>query len=627
MLFGICYKRVPELLLAVTALLCGSATLFAQEQNNMSLQQLKGSIDSIINSNHTPGLMLGIIKNDTVLFSGGFGYADLKAKRPVDGKTLFRLGSITKMFVSLSILKLVQEGKLHLNDELKKIAPEIPFINQWEASHPVRIINLLEHTAGFDDMKLNRMCSQDERTYTGREMVLFQQHSLVCRWKPGERYAYSNPGYVILGYIIEKLSGKSYDGYIAENLLQPLAMNRSNFNLRNKLPLEETNQYVVHGSHVIQVPVVNVLMPPAGSLWSCADDMLRFLQLFLANGKPLFADSTIHEMETPHSALAARAGLSSGYALANTGLFLYNNKGWRGHGGLMGTCFSTFAYNRQIEAGFIMSSNGNQQNPAIETLVTDYLEQSQPAASLDTIRTDTKAIAAFLGQYQFASPRNEIAELKDKLLNTPQVYLENNHVVIKNWLDETEALSQTAPFVFALQGAKTATVIFTENEAGKNVMVMNGAFFEQVPELPLLIKRWLAVAAILFMVSAALAGLISLPVAISGRLKKDKIITRLVPMPALLLLVWAVINLLQVQTESYLLSELTKIDTRSVIVFSGTLLFGVFAAVHFITVLITFKRYTSRLYAFYWITTAISFCYLAFVLWQNGWIGLRTWAM
>ena len=627
MLFQSYYEKMLKLLLSLAVFLFGWASLYAQELNNRSLQQLQDKILSIVNSNHTPGVMLGIIKNDTVRFSGGFGYADVKTKRPVDGKTLFRLGSITKMFVSLSVLKLVKEGKLHLNDELKKIAPEIPFVNQWELNHPVRIVHLLEHTAGFDDMKLNRMCSQDQRTYTGKQMAIFQQPSLVCRWKPGERYAYSNPGYVILGYIIEKLSGQSYDQYITANILQPLKMDQSNFNLRSKLPLKETKEYVVHSGHIIQVPVVNVLMPAAGSLWSCADDMLQLLQFFLSDGKPIFLDSTLREMETTHSSLAARAGLGSGYALANTSFFLYNNKGWRGHGGLMGTCFSTLAYNRQMKAGFILSSNGNQQNTEIEKCIIDYLEEDKPAASIDSIPTDTRAIAAFLGQYQFANPRNEIAGFKDKLLNTPQVYLENNRLVVKNWLGEAEKLSQSAPFIFAMQGAKTATIVFTKNEEGRHVMVMNGAYFEQVSTLPLQTKRWLAIIAIVLAVSAVFGGLISLLIAIMDKLTRDQLITRLLPMLALLSLIVAVINLLQVQTESYLLSELTNINTRTLTIFLGTLLFGLLSVLHLIFVLRRLPVFTNRWLALYWLLVSLSLVGIAALLFANGWIGFRTWAM
>ena len=125
--------------------------------------------------------MLGITTKDSVIFSGGFGYADLDTKRKVDESTLFRMASITKMFISLGIMKLVNEGKLSLDDELKKIAPEVPFKNKWESTHPIRIVNLLEHTSGFDDIKLNRMYSLDTNENSGIEMMLIHKHGYIFK--------------------------------------------------------------------------------------------------------------------------------------------------------------------------------------------------------------------------------------------------------------------------------------------------------------------------------------------------------------------------------------------------------------------------------------------------------------
>ena len=257
---------------------------------------------------HIAGLMLGITTKDSVIFSGGFGYADLDTKRAVDESTLFRMGSITKMFVSLAIMKLVNEGKLKLDDELKKIVPEVPFRNKWESTNPVRIVHLLEHTSAFDDIKLNRMYSLDTNENTGIDMMLIHKNSMVCRWKPGERFAYSNPNYAILGYIIEKLSGKSYSQYLTENILTPLGMMNSNFNLRSRFSQKDVREYIVKNGKIIPVRSVTLLSGPPGALWSGAGDMVRFVQLFLRNGAPLFSPNTITEIETAHSSLAARSG-------------------------------------------------------------------------------------------------------------------------------------------------------------------------------------------------------------------------------------------------------------------------------------------------------------------------------
>ena len=233
---------------------------FSQKSESInSIKQLTDSIEVIMKQEHITGLMLGITTKDSVLFSGGFGYADLDTRRDVDENTLFRMGSITKMFVSLGIMKLVNEGKLKLDDELKKIAPEVPFQNKWEATNPVRIIHLLEHTTGFDDIKLNRMYSLDPKENTGIDMMMVHKNSMICRWKPGERFAYSNPNYAVLGYIIEKISGKPYNQYLEENILNPLGMMNSNFNLRSKFPQKDVKEYIVKNGQTIHVKSVTLL--------------------------------------------------------------------------------------------------------------------------------------------------------------------------------------------------------------------------------------------------------------------------------------------------------------------------------------------------------------------------------
>src|SRR4030095_8103453 len=146
----------------ILILLPFSTVSFSQKTESInSIKQLTDSIDVIMKQEKITGLMLGITTKDSVIFSGGFGYADLDTRRKVDEGTLFRMGSITKMFMSLAIMKLVNEGKLKLDDELKKIAPEVPFQNKWESTNPVRVVHLLEHTTGFDDIKINRMYSLD----------------------------------------------------------------------------------------------------------------------------------------------------------------------------------------------------------------------------------------------------------------------------------------------------------------------------------------------------------------------------------------------------------------------------------------------------------------------------------
>lgn len=189
-----------------------------------TLAQLQDSLRAVMAREHIPGLMLTLVSHDSVLFEGGLGWADVAARQPVTAHTRFRLGSVTKTFVAAGLLQLIEQGKLHLNDEVRKIAPEVPIDNPWEATDPVRVVHLLEHTAGFDDMAINHMYNLTPTDPRGLAVLALFRNELRCRWRPGERMSYANPGYQVAGYLLEKFSGQPYEQYLTTHLLRPLAM-------------------------------------------------------------------------------------------------------------------------------------------------------------------------------------------------------------------------------------------------------------------------------------------------------------------------------------------------------------------------------------------------------------------
>ncbi|MGH7866555.1 MAG: serine hydrolase domain-containing protein, partial [Candidatus Dormibacteraceae bacterium] len=109
-----------------------------------TIEELKQQIAGVLAKRHVPGVGLALVAKDHIIWAGGVGKADLASGRSVDADTLFRAGSITKGFIVLALLKLQEEGKIDLNDKLREIAPEVPINNPWEATHPVRVVNLLE---------------------------------------------------------------------------------------------------------------------------------------------------------------------------------------------------------------------------------------------------------------------------------------------------------------------------------------------------------------------------------------------------------------------------------------------------------------------------------------------------
>src|SRR5689334_15577835 len=135
-------------MLAGAAIFVQAAPSAAQQKADLphpkTLQELQQAMKDVLDKEHVPGAGVALIANGVILWCGGIGEADIATKRAVGCDTEFRVGSISKTFVALALLKLQEEGRINLYARLQDVAPEIPFKNQWEAAHPVRIVNLLE---------------------------------------------------------------------------------------------------------------------------------------------------------------------------------------------------------------------------------------------------------------------------------------------------------------------------------------------------------------------------------------------------------------------------------------------------------------------------------------------------
>ena len=605
----------------IVVLICAFFQTSAQSQKPLtSIKQLTDSIKSIVEQQKIPGLMVGITTKDSVLFSGGFGYSELKTKKIVNGRTLFRMGSITKSFVAIGIMQLIEKGQLNLNDELRKIAPEVPFKNQWEESNPIKIINLLEHTTGFDDFKLNKMYSLERRDYTTREMMLLQSKSMISRWRPNERHCYSNVNYAILGYIIRKVTGKEYDDYLAANICHPIGMTSSNFNLYSKNPSSDVKEYILLEDGLTEIPSVTFLIGPAGALWSCSDDMVKFLQMLLRSGMPLISESTLNDMEIPRSSLGARAGLRSGYALGNESFGAF-----RGHEGSLGQCSSKYLYNRDEGVGFVISCNG-QGLGSIERLISDYFQKNRLLKKESAVPLNKKAIAPYLGYYQLETPRFDILSFFDRLLML-KVELINDTVRV-NILGKKRKMRQTRPLTFADNDALSSNMVFSINADNKKVLVFNGRYTEHVPATSAIVKRILIVVMIVFALLSWLPAIITIFALIRKKVNRRKIPVMILPVLCTISLLWAAMSFFEVLSNgSYLLYKFGIISSISLGIFLGTSLFGVLSIANLVVFLRKFKSMQNRFVAWYMLATAISLFTLSVILLSYGWIGLRTWAM
>ena len=171
----------------------GESKIAATPPVPANIDQLKSAVSAILEKYNVPGVGIALVTKDAVVWTGGVGKADLATNRDVTADTMFRVGSITKGFVALSALQLAERHKLDLDENVADVAPEIPVVNPWDATNPVTLAQLLEHTAGFDDFSLAEFYDFDASPDSPRPLLWTLTHFTGpehVRWIPGSRMSY-----------------------------------------------------------------------------------------------------------------------------------------------------------------------------------------------------------------------------------------------------------------------------------------------------------------------------------------------------------------------------------------------------------------------------------------------------
>ncbi len=190
------------------------------------IKDLDRIIIEYINGEFVPGLSVGVVYNDEVIYTKGFGVKNVDTKEPIDENSLFHMASVSKTFVATGIMQLVQQGKIHLD---KYVIEYLPYFKLKDDRYKkITIRQLLTHISGMpdeDDYEWDKPRYNEDaleryvKSISGRELM----------WEPGEKFAYSNIAYEILGNVIEKVSGMSFEKYMKENILNVVQMKESNF--------------------------------------------------------------------------------------------------------------------------------------------------------------------------------------------------------------------------------------------------------------------------------------------------------------------------------------------------------------------------------------------------------------
>lgn len=243
-----------------------AVTIFAQDK----AQQIEQLLAKYNEYGQFNGSAL-VAQNGKVIFKKGFGSANMEWNIPNQPDTKFRLGSITKQFTAFLIVKLAEDGKLKLDVPITTYLPDYP----KETGDQITIHHLLTHTSGIPNYTAtpNFLRDKSRNAYAPADFVK-TFNKLPLEFKPGEKFNYSNSGYFLLGYIIEKVTGKTYEQYLQETILTPLKMENTGFDHSEVILKNRASGYEKQGKKMVNSSFIDMSIPyAAGSLYSTVEDL------------------------------------------------------------------------------------------------------------------------------------------------------------------------------------------------------------------------------------------------------------------------------------------------------------------------------------------------------------------
>jgi CubicO group peptidase (beta-lactamase class C family) len=227
---------IPKKALVVGALVLAFVILILSRRDHRTAVERVDALMAPWSKGDTPGAAILVIKDGQVLLKKGYGLANLESKQPIGPDTAFLLGSITKQFTAMAIMILAERGKLRYEDPLSRFFPEFPPYAQ-----KITLRHLLQHTAGFpefDDLfratgQIDNYWPRSAKTKpslfepTSKDVLRILAQQKELQFAPGEKWEYSNSGYVILAQVVEKVSGQTFAQFLQREIFQPLGMKRS----------------------------------------------------------------------------------------------------------------------------------------------------------------------------------------------------------------------------------------------------------------------------------------------------------------------------------------------------------------------------------------------------------------
>jgi len=345
-------------------------------------RELEAFIDGIMaahkEAHHIAGATVSVVVDGQILFAKGYGYADVANRKKVEpDKTLFRIGSVSKLFTWTAVMQLVEQGKLDLNANVNTYLKDFKIPDTYP--QPITMTHLLTHTPGFEDHVIGLFARTPDKLLPLGKILADDMPARVR--PPGQLASYSNYGTALAGYIVEQVSGVSWDEYIEKNILQPLEMSHTTGRqpIPENLAADMSKGYNYSGGEYKGKEFEFIPLQPAGSMSAAAIDMARFMIAHLQQGRygsaRILSETTAQQMRRQIFTHAKQLnGILHGfYEMSSNGQRIF------GHGGDTLWFHTQLALFPESNVGLFVSYNSDTGAPARNELVKAFIDRYYPA--------------------------------------------------------------------------------------------------------------------------------------------------------------------------------------------------------------------------------------------------------
>ena len=440
------------------ALLAGALAIPpARAQDTRPLVHYVDSVaGAAVAEKRTAGVSIAVAKNGRTVLAKGYGFADLENDVPATPETVYRIGSVTKQFTSAAIMRLMEQGKLSLDDTLQKFFPDFP-----AQGNRVTVRHLLNHTSGIKSYtSLGPKWARVIRLDLAPDSVVALFVNEPFDFKPGDSYRYNNSGYFLLGMIIEKLSGKPYGQYLKDEFFTPLGLESTMYCDQAPIIKHRAQGYATRpGGEFINAEPLSMTQPySAGALCSTVTDLVAWTQA-LSSGKVVSPAS--YKLMTTPVALNDGKPINYGFGLG-TGT-LGGHRQVSHNGGINGFISELHHYPDDSVITVVLTNTGALTAIQLERLIA---RRALGIKDLPAVAIDASALQRLVGEYALGNARLKVSVENDRLRvqqqGNPAFGLKHvgNGRFVRDDNDDVQfefAAGTPAPSVVRRQGGNVAT--------------------------------------------------------------------------------------------------------------------------------------------------------------------------